>query len=179
MAWGRPLTLGVGGYYARQNWGLGRTVDGWAGTADWSVPITPWLLLTGEFYRGRALGGLGAGYARSVVFSGPVADPNTLVLGLNSTGGWSQLKIRATERLEFNSAFGQDVPFGRDLARFTYSPEYVDGSLARNQSGFFNVIYRLRSNLLVSAEYRRLWTSTIPETKETADHLNVGLGVIF
>ncbi len=178
-AWGLPLTLGVGGYYARQNWGFGRMVDGWAGTADWSIPIAPWLQLTGEFYRGRAIGGLGAGYARSVLYSGPVTDPDTLAVGLNSTGGWSQLKFRATERIEFNGAFGQDVPSASDLSRLEYSPGYMPASLARNQSGFLNVIYRLRSNLLFSAEYRRLWTSTISETKETADHFNVGFGVLF
>ncbi len=178
-AWGRPLTLGFGGYYTRQDWGFGRTVDGWAGTADWQVPIAPWLELSGEFYRGRAIGGLGAGHANSVFYSGIPHDPATFVVGLDSTGGWSQLKFRAGERLEFNSAFGQDVPSASDFARFEYTSGYTTTSLVRNQSGFFNVIYRLRSNLLLSAEYRRLWTSTIAESKETADHLNLGFGVLF
>jgi hypothetical protein len=178
-AWGRPLTLGFGGYYARQNWGLGRTVDGWAGTADWSVPIAPWLELSGEFYRGRALGGLGAGSAHSVLYSGAPHDPSTRVEALDSTGGWSQLKFRATERLEFNGAFGQDVPSASDLRRFEYTSGYATLSLGRNQSGFVNAIYRLRSNLLFSAEYRRLWTSTVSEAIETADHLNLGFGVLF
>ena len=178
-AWGHPLTLGLGGYYARQDWGFGRTVDGWAGTADWSVPIAPWLELSGEFYRGRAIGGLGAGYAHSVLYSGVPHDTTTRVAGLNSTGGWSQLKFRATEKLEFNGAFGQDVPSASDLNRFEYTPGYTTISVARNQSGFLNAIYRLRSNLLFSAEYRRLWTSTGSDSKETADHFNVGFGVLF
>ncbi len=59
------FSVGAGGYYARQNWGFGRTVDSWAGTADWSVPMTHWFALTGEFYRGRAIGGLGAAEAVS------------------------------------------------------------------------------------------------------------------
>ena len=31
---GQPLTLGSGGYYSRQNWGLNHTVNGWAGITD-------------------------------------------------------------------------------------------------------------------------------------------------
>ena len=67
------LTLGTAGYYSRQNWLLTNHVDGWAGMTDWSVPLTHWVTLTGEFYRGRALGGLGGGVGRSVLFTG---DPN-------------------------------------------------------------------------------------------------------
>ena len=74
MAWtrdifGMPLTLGAAGYYSRQNWGFSHNVDGWAAMTDWSVPLTKRVSLTGEFYRGRAIGGLGGGVGRSVLFS--------------------------------------------------------------------------------------------------------------
>ena len=84
---GQHLAIAAGGYYARQNWGFGRTVDAWAGTADWEVPLTHRVSLQGEFYRGRAMGGLGAGLGRSVLFGGLPSDANTPVLGLNSVGG--------------------------------------------------------------------------------------------
>ena len=53
-AWSRPvqshpLTLGVAGYYGRQNWMWDRYVDAWAGMADWQVPISSRLGLSGEF----------------------------------------------------------------------------------------------------------------------------------
>ena len=38
-AFGQNLTVGVGGYYGRQNWGFSRTVDGWAGTTDVTLPL--------------------------------------------------------------------------------------------------------------------------------------------
>ena len=38
---GQDATVGAGGYYGRQDWGFGRTVDGWAGTMDLSVPLGP------------------------------------------------------------------------------------------------------------------------------------------
>ena len=50
------LTLGIGGYYSRQNYGAGRTTDAWAGTADWNAPLGNHFALSGEFYRGRASG---------------------------------------------------------------------------------------------------------------------------
>src|SRR5205085_802406 len=49
---GRPFTVGVGGYYSRQDWGPAR-VNGWAGTTDWSLPLSSRFSLTGEFYRGQ------------------------------------------------------------------------------------------------------------------------------
>src|SRR5260370_6988835 len=38
---GRPFTLGVGGYYGRQKWGFQRKVYGWAGTTDLGLPLHP------------------------------------------------------------------------------------------------------------------------------------------
>ena len=67
---GMPLTLGAAGYYSRQNWSFDHNVDGWAAMTDWSVPLARRVSLTGEFYRGRAIGGLGGGVGRSVLFSG-------------------------------------------------------------------------------------------------------------
>lgn len=178
-AWGESLTLGVGGYYARQNWGYDRNVDSWAVTADWSVPLGPRFAWTGEFYRGRALGGLGGGTGRSTLYSGALTDPAVMVAGLNSFGGWSQLKFMATQKLELNTAFGEELPFERDLERFPNSMSYYDPTIERNQSGFFNMIYHARSNLLFSAEYRKLWTARTYEDKSTADQVNLSVGVLF
>src|SRR5207244_420216 len=80
MAWsrtlfGQPLRVGVGGYYGRQSYGFNRNVDGWAGMTDWDLPLGRQFSLSGKFYRGRALGGLGGGVGRSVFFSG---DPGSI-----------------------------------------------------------------------------------------------------
>ena len=176
---GQPLMVAAGGYYARQDWGFGRTVDAWAGTTDWEVPLTHWFSLEGELYRGRAIGGLGASLGRSVLFSGSPTDPHSSVLGLNSAGGWSQLKFRPTERVEFNGAFGEDYPFASDLSRFPRSQTYMYPSIARNQSAFVNGIFHARSNLLFSVEYRRLWSSATSPVKYTADHVDMSVGVLF
>lgn len=181
-AFGRELTLGIGGYYSRQDWGFHRTVDGWAGTSDLTIPLSYRWELSAEFYRGRGLGGLSGGIGRSVLFSGPVSAPATQVHGLNAAGGWSQLKFRQTEKFEWNGGVGEDNAFARDLSYFP-SPVsqqgYFDPTLARNRGAFLNFIYRPRSDLLFSAEYRRLRTLSILGTSETADHVNLSLGVLF
>lgn len=174
-----PLTLGLGGYYSRQDYAAGRTMDAWAGTADWDVPLSNRFSLTGEFYRGRALGGLGGATGRSVLFSGPVTDPNSLLTGLNTIGGWTQMKFKATEAVEFNAAYGEDNPFASDLRRFPIPYGYSYTHISRNQSELFNVIFRPRTDLLFSLEYRHIDTLETDGDKYTAGHLNLGVGVLF
>jgi hypothetical protein len=174
---GGPLTVGAGSYYARQYWGFDRTVDAWAGTADWQLPLGQRYSLTGEFYRGRSLGGLGGAFNRGIILSGPLVDASTSIRGLNSTGGWTQLKFKPSEKLEFNGAFGEDYPSVSDLR--LYSPGLNPLSVARNESAFVNSIYRARSNLLLSIEYRRIRTTDPNAIVRTANHVNLGAGVLF
>jgi regulator of replication initiation timing len=176
---GRPLAVGVGGYYSRQNWGFDRNVDGWAGTLDWTLPAGGRLEFSGEFFRGRAIGGPGGGIGRSVLLSDVVGNPLTQVRGLNSMGGWAQAKFRQNETLEWNAAAGQETVFARDLRAFPLVQQTYVASLSRNRSAFVNFIYRPRSGLLFSAEYRRLQTFTIGGSVESADHINLGMGVLF
>src|SRR5207245_8660494 len=103
------------GDYSRQYVGVVNHIDGWAVTADWDLPLSHGFSLSGEFYRGLAVGGLGGGIGRSVIFSGPAYAPGTQVNGLDSVGGWSQLKFRPTAKLEFNGAFGIDNPMAEDI----------------------------------------------------------------
>jgi regulator of replication initiation timing len=176
---GQPLTIGVGGYYSAQDYGYGRTVDAWAATSDWNLPLGSRFVLSGEFYRGKALGGLGGGIGRSVIFSDQLSNPSASVLGLDSEGGWSQLKMKASPKLEFNAAFGQDNPFASDLRYLPDGQAYLNADLARNRSAFVNAIYRPRSDLLFSAEYRHLRTFTIGSGNYSADHVNLMMGVLF
>jgi len=185
VAWSRrffnhELTLGLGSFYSRQDWGFNRNADAWAGAADWTVPLSNRWELSGEFYRGRGIGGLGGGLGRSVVLTGPLNDPNADIRALNATGGWTQLKFRQTEKLEWNAAYGLDNSMAGDLRNYPVSaPGDYAASLARNHSGFFNFIYRPRSDLLVSIEYRRLQTSPLVGAAQSSDHINLGVGVLF
>ena len=175
---GRPLTLGAGGYYSRQNWGSGWIADGWAAVGDWRIPLSSRFEFSGEAYRGRAVGGLGGGIGQSVLIS---ANPTNFApdfLPLNSVGGWSQVKFSATSRLEFNGAFGIDNPFARDLRSIPSPAGVYPSVLAANRSAMLNFIYHPRSDLLFSGEYRHLRTSELVNYY-TADQVNVMMGVLF
>jgi hypothetical protein len=177
---GQPLRVGVGGFYSRQDYGFSRTVDGWAGMTDIDLPLSRQFSLSGKLYRGKGLGGLGGGIGRSALFSSSdLGLASTQVRGLNSVGGWAQLKYRPSNKLEFNAAFGMDNPYASDLKYFRYSQAYGDPTLARNQGSFVNMIYRPRSDLLFSAEYRHLTTYTINNGGNSAGHLNLMMGVLF
>ena len=178
---GRPLTLGAAAYYGRQDWWFDRYQDGWAGSADWDIPLSGRWSFSGEFYRGKALGALGAGIGRSAILSGPIFYPGVQIQGLNSLGGWSQLKFRPTARLEFNAAFGIDNPIAEDLRAFSKgeSNSGLPRDLRQNRSSFGNIIYRPHQNLLLSAQYNHLRTSPLDLAGRTGGQVNLTMGILF
>jgi F0F1-type ATP synthase membrane subunit b/b' len=117
------LVLGAGGYYGRQDWSFNRSVDSWAGTADWTIPAGNKWEVSGEFYRGRAIGGIGGGIGRTILASGPITDPRVRVKGLNAEGGWTQIKFRQTSKFEWNGAFGMDTVPAKQLRSIPFSPD--------------------------------------------------------
>jgi cell division protein FtsB len=177
---GHPLSLAAAGYYGRQNWSSGRYVDGWAGMTDWQIPILRRLNLSGEFYRGRAIGGLGAGVGRAVLFGGNPSDPYTSIRGLDSAGGWTQLKFQLTPKLELNGAFAEDNAFANDVRGFGAVDANNSGPiLGRNRGALGNLIYRPRSDLLLSAEFRRLHTYPVYSSSSVTNQLNLAMGILF
>ncbi|MGH9524828.1 MAG: hypothetical protein ACRD3E_20075 [Terriglobales bacterium] len=185
IAWERsgdrgPTGFGFGAYFGRQNYGFDRTINSWAITGDWQVPITPWAELSGELYRGKAIGGLGGGVWTSAIWSGTPGAVTSQVIGLNDVGGWAQLKLKANPKLEFNLAGGTSNPFARDLEVFAVPvTAYGFSPLARNQAAFGNAIFRPRSNLLFAIEYRHLRTYSFQGKNREGDHLNLAVGVSF
>ncbi|MGA9529070.1 MAG: hypothetical protein WBS24_13235 [Terriglobales bacterium] len=176
---GQPLRIGMGGFYGRQAYGFGRNEDAWAWMSDLGIPLASRFYLSGEIYRGRALGGLYGGFGQSVLFSGSPASSYTEIRALNTVGGWAQLKYRPAAKLEFNAAFGMDNPYAADLEYFSNPQSYGDSTLAKNRAGFANVIYRPRSDLLFSAEYRQIETNAVAAGLSGAGHLNLAMGVLF
>ncbi len=179
QGFGRNLIIGLGSYYGRQNWGFGRTVDGWAGTTDVTLSLGNFFDLSGEFYRGRSVGGLSGGIGQSILLSGPIYNAGTTIHGLDSMGGWVQLKYKPKANFEVNLAYGQDNPFASELRAFPATAQYYGSSLSRNFSPFVNFIYRMRSDVLVSLEYRRLQTYTLDSNANIANQTGVSLGYIF
>jgi regulator of replication initiation timing len=176
---GQPLRVGAGGYFSRQNYGYSRTVDAWAGMTDIELPLSHQFSLSGKLYRGQGLGGLYGGIGRSALFSDDPTYSTTVVRALNTAGGWAQLKYQPANKVEFNAALGMDNPFASDLRAFPAPQAYGNPGLARNMGSLANVIFRPRSDLLFSAEYRHLRTYVINSGPNSADHVNLMMGVLF
>jgi len=176
---GQDFTVGVGGYYGRQDWGFSRSVDGWAGTMDLTLPLGKRFEFTGEFYRGRAVAGFGGGIGQSVLLNGSFIAPATTFRGLDSMGGWAQLKFKIKSNFEINGAFGSDNPFAGELRRYNANTIYIPVTYTRNLSPLVNFIYQIRSDILFSTEYRYLKSSVLDSGSNSANHINLSLGYIF
>lgn len=175
----RPLSFGVAGYYGRQNWAWGRNVDAWAGMADWQIPILPRLSLSGEFYRGRGIGGLGAAVGVSILYGGNPSLPYTPIRGLDDVGGWAQLKLRLTPKLEVNGVFADDNAFAGEVRGFATDQNNFGPILGRNRGALANVVFRPRSDLILSAELRRLRTFPVYSNSSITNQLNLSVGILF
>ena len=176
---GQDFTVGLGGFYGRQDWGFSRSVDGWAGTTDLTLPLGKRFEFTGAFYRGRAVAGLAGGIGQSVLLNGPFSSPATTFRGLDSMGGWAQLKFKVKSNLEINGAFGSDNPFAGELRRFNANTIYTPETYTRNLSPVVNFIYQIRSDVLFSTEYRYLNTTVLDSGSDRAHHIIMSIGYIF
>jgi hypothetical protein len=179
VAFGQPLAFGVGGYASHLQYQYGRDTNSWAVTTYWRFPFGPLFELSGEAYRGKAVGGLGGGIWQSVVYNGDPVAAGTKFRPLNALGGWAQLKFHPHPKWESNAAIGQDNVLAKDLE---WAPVLVGAympPLARNRAAFGNVIFRPKSNLLLSVEYRKIWTYGYTGQSNSVNQVNVGAGVGF
>jgi len=169
-------SLGASGYYNRQRYAYGQTVDAWAGTLDWRASLGSRAELSGEFYRGSGIGGLGGGAYRDYYYDAQ----SRRVEGLDAVGGWAQIKLRATRTVEANLAAGTGQSFASELRNV--SSRTVGGAystLARNNTLFVNVIYRPKAYLLFSAEYRDLLSAAATNASNNAQIVGLAAGYMF
>ncbi len=173
----RRLQVGVGGYIHPQSFGYGRKVNSYAVTGDWRIPLHKRLELSGEAYYGQSItlkAPGGADVTSLFGYSGGPDDPRSAFWGIRSAGGWVQLRARATPRLEFNAACGSDDPRNRDI----FAGLFRSTATLANRTFSVNSIYQLRSNFLLSLEYRRLST-VYPDGRSSSDHVNLAVGYLF
>jgi hypothetical protein len=110
-----------------------------------------------------------------------VTDPDSgAIRGLGDEGGWSQLKTRFTRSLEANVGIGMDAGFSGMLRYYT-SPYATDAytNLARNRTVLANIVYRPKTYLLFSAEYRNIYSWPISGQVNTAQSLGLATGYTF
>jgi len=173
------LQLGIGGLFAPHRV-FGYNFDSWAGTLDYRIPFTSRTELSGSFYRGQALGGLGGGaYKDYLVRPDPDNPGHFYYRTLDSTGGWAQLKQRVNEHLEFNAAFGTDQVHAGQLRPYAGASSAWYLNLARNRTYVANVICAPTAYLLFSLEYRHLQSSPVNGTTNSGDVVGIATGYRF
>lgn len=175
---GEGPEFGVGGYFSPHMTTANVRFTAWAGSMDLRLPLGPHFQFLANAYRGQALGGLGGGGYVDYIYE---YEPHGRVLyPLDDIGGWTQLKFKASERLEFNAAYGIDNPFSNDIRRsLTTSRTGTYSGLARNRTASGNIIYSPSSYLIFSLEYRKIWTNFASGTLSAADVIGLGAGYRF
>ena len=169
--------LGVGGFFAAHRTAAGTTFNSWAGTMDFHIPVFSHVDLAGSAYRGQALGGLGGGAYKDVVYR--LYQGDAYFRALDDMGGWIQAKEKVNERLEFNEAIGIDNVPAYQLLPFAMPGPANYYNLARNRTFTSNVIYRPSAYLLYSIEYRRIESSFVNSPTASSDVIGVAAGYRF
>jgi len=175
-----PLVLGIGGYSAEQYYNGSSQIHAWTATADWQVPILKWFEVTGEAYRGRAIGGLGGGLYKDVVVVTNPATGLPQIHGVETVGGWSQLKVRFGPTIEANAAFGLDDALSGNFYGLISTPGANPiEQYARNSSVMGNIIFRPKTYLIFSPEYRHLLTWPYNGSANVANIFTLSAGYQF
>jgi hypothetical protein len=171
------LEFGVGGIFAPHRSIGGKQFDTWAGTVDYRLPLPARMQLSGGFYRGQALGGLGGGEYKDYVVR---ADGNDYYFRtLDAVGGWTQWKQKLSQKLEFNEALGTDTVPAGELRSYAGAATQVYQNTARNRTATGNVIFSPSAYLLFSLEYRRIESSPVNGSTSASDVIGVAAGYKF
>ncbi len=178
----RPASFGVAGVYSPQEFFGLYHQDGWAATADWKFAVLPRTELSGQFFTGRGIDGFGGLPENPYPFQNQffyTALTARLLANVGVIGGWSQLKFKWNAQHEFNVAAGTGGRNSVELRQVLGTTFPTPLIPARNQMIFANYIFRPRSDLLFSAEYRRLRTYEITRPADSAGQVGLAVGFLF
>lgn len=178
----RPVSIGLSGIYLTQRFYAGKTYAGGGGMADWKFHFLPRAEFSGELFAGKGLDGFGAlpvpvvtpqNYTQYITLSAPA------LAQINTYGGWSQVKLVVNSRGEFNFAAGAAAHYSATFRQAALTDSVLQTLGFKNESLMINYIYRPRSDLVFSAEYRRFRTYQISGTTAGAGQTGLTAGFIF
>ncbi|MEO8025714.1 MAG: hypothetical protein ABI823_04550 [Bryobacteraceae bacterium] len=131
---------------------------------DWLIRPVSWFDLTGMFFEGENVSGLGS--LRQSVTS----FPDDTFRSVRAYGGWAQASFRANRRLTFNLYGGQQDDRNQDLLK---------GGIGKNQMYAINAIYRLGSNVLTSIEASQVRTTYLGLGTRLNPHYDLAIAYLF
>jgi hypothetical protein len=183
-----PMSFGVSGIFSPQTFPGNSRVSGWGAVGDWKFPILrrlelngQRLELSGQMFVGRGLDGFGGVPAISAAaeyydFGVPVTST---LEQITMFGGWTQLKYKLNSRSEFNVAAGMGGRNSSEMRQLGDVNSQVSYLSPRNQMFLANYIFRPRSNLLLSPEFRRLRTYPVTGAAAIANQFGLSAGYLF
>jgi hypothetical protein len=152
------------GFHTSDTHVLGATVPSRILSVDWLIrPWTP-LEITGTYFHGKNVAGLG-GLPDGFSVLGP-----GVVIPVHGNGGWVQVSYRATQRITLNAFSGLQSNRSADLDR---------GDIGRNQAYGANVITRIAPNVLLGFEALQLRTRYLGLGNRLQDHYDLSLAYLF
>ena len=87
--------------------------------------------------------------------------------------------MAVTPKIELNGIVSNDNTFAEDVRGFATDANNFVPILGRNRGALGNIVFRPRSDLLFSAELRRLQTFPIYAISSSANQLNLAMGILF
>ena len=163
-AWGSRRVELAPGFHASSTHVAGTSVASRAVSFDWLVSPLSKVQVTGAWFRGQDLAGLGA-LRQGFKIIGPGS-----VIPVHSVGGWSQVTFFATNRLALHAYAGQQ----RDRMS-----ELNAGGIRRNFVSAGNLIYRLAPNVLTSFEASQTRTTYLGLGNRLNNHYDLALAYLF
>jgi hypothetical protein len=177
---GKPGGAGVSGHYGQSRvtptGGSPTDLDSNGGALDWSLPFGKHVLLAGEAFVGKNLGGFQAGVFQginpdAVSAAGAAAAPASIA----TRGGWSQLSVApGSGKLTALAGYGFDDPDDSDLASAT-----ARNWRTRNEIVSIALTYRASAQLSFGVEYRFLETRFLTSGTQKNRHLNLAALLAF
>jgi hypothetical protein len=133
---------------------------------DWLFAPAGWIDLEGAAYTGQNLANFGLGAIRQGV---TVLGPHN-VDTIRGKGGWSQLTLRASNRLSFHLMGGIHDSRNRDL---------LPGDIGYNHSYGGNFFYHIAPNVIVSFEAMHTRTLYLGPGLRMNNHYDLAIAYLF
>ncbi|HJT89310.1 MAG TPA: hypothetical protein VJ732_15690 [Bryobacteraceae bacterium] len=134
-------------------------------SADWFFNPIRRLEFTGAFYRGQNVANLGTGSIRQ-----GFGFYNGEAEAVHSQGGWAQLTIHTTSRLDFHVFSGQQDDRNADL---------VTGGIGKNLLFGANFFYHLAPNVILGPEVSQVRTVYLGQATLLNNHYDLALAYLF
>lgn len=179
-------TIAISAHYGRSKVFTGPTnvrneIESVGVAVDWNFPLSDRLIILGEAFFGRNLGGFQAGIFQSYNNDFAYRLGSSIVAGgvrsIGTRGGWTQLGFTPPvlkDRLSIYGSIGIDDPNNSDLVSLTNRDWRTQNLVIAG-----NVVYRFTPQFSIGAEYRRLRTSYLLSQMRIANHFNLGASYSF